>query len=468
MQIFAKKIDGANAVITVKFDKKTVAEAETLAAAKIAKEANIAGFRRGKIPPAIIKLRFKDQLDADARSRLAARAFEDGFVKLEKPDLIGAPVVTKTSCGDDLELELKLSLRPAIELGDYNALTPSFKPIKVSPESLRQTLERAADSAVAPETIDEKRGLQNGDYAQFDFDGYADGEPIANASAKDYEIKIGANSFIPGFEEQMLGLQVGEERKIAVTFPKEYHVSTIAGKEATFDVTLKAIKVKKPAVINDETAKKLLPNIEDANVEKLTAAVEKTLFDEQKSKLYNEELRPKLLEALLKTYDFDLPEIILEQEIDHLAAQKAGTLDDEGLQKLQNDESALKALREEFRSEAKERVKTTLLIDAIAKAEGIEISDREVAQAIYYQAMQTGQDPKKTLDYYRKNNLTAVVKMTLTEDRALTALLDRKSDNTAKTEKPKKSAKEGGSETSKTKPSAKKAAKEVEPKVSGA
>jgi trigger factor len=183
----------------------------------------------------------------------------------------------------------------------------------------------------------------------------------------------------------------------------------------------------------------------------------------QKSKLYNEELRPKLLEALIKKYDFDLPEIILEQEIDHLATQKARTLNEDELKKLQSDENALKALREEFRAEAKERVKTTLLIDAIAKAENIAVSDREVAQAIYYQAMQSGQNPKDALEYYRKNNLTAVVKMSLTEDRAVTALLDRKAASldkqTAKAEKPKKAVKSDETQAIDAKPSGKKTAK---------
>ncbi|MDR2639123.1 MAG: trigger factor, partial [Helicobacteraceae bacterium] len=294
-----------------------------------------------------------------------------------------------------------------------------------------------------------------------------DGEPIPNASAKDYEIKIGSNGFIPGFEDQMIGLKAGETKQIAVTFPAEYRAKELAGKAATFAVALKAIKAKKPVAIDDDLAKKLLPNIEGANLEQLKAAVEKTLFDEQKNRLYNEELRPKLLETLLKKYDFDLPEIILEQEIDHLATQKARTLDEEALKKLQSDEGALKALREEFRAEAKERVKTTLLIDAIAKAENISVSDKEVAQAIYYQAMQSGQNPKEALEYYRKNNLTAVVRMSLTEDRAITALLDRKAaagqtgkvDKTDKPDKPKKAAKSTADETSAAKPAAKKTAK---------
>ncbi|MDR0664765.1 MAG: trigger factor [Helicobacteraceae bacterium] len=432
MQVFAKKIDGANALITVEFDKEAILKAENLVAAKIAKETKIAGFRQGKIPASIIKSRFKDQLNADVKSRLANQAFEEGLKRLDKPELIGMPIVTNSREKDGaLELELKLSLRPVIELGDYNALTPSFKPIEISPDSLRETLEKAADAVVAPEAIQEKRGLKKGDYAQFDFDGFIDGKPIANASAKDYEIKIGSNGFIPGFEERMIGLKAGEERKITVTFPEDYHAKEIAGKEATFDITLKAIKVKKNVELNDEIAKKLLPGVDDANLEKLENAARKTLYDEQKSKLYNEELRPKLIEALLKKYDFDLPEIILEQEIDHLATQKARTLDEQELKRLQTDETALKNLREEFRDEAKERVKTTLLIDAIAKAENISISDREVTQAIYYQAMQSGQNPKETLDYYRKNNLTAVVRMSLTEDRALTTLLDRAAQSEA-------------------------------------
>jgi trigger factor len=446
MQVSAKKIDGANALIAAKFDKEAIAKAEDSIASKIAKETNIAGFRKGKVPAEVVKRRFKDRLETDVKSQLATRALEEGLKSLESPDLIGAPVVTKSAeKGGSLELELKLSLRPAIVLGDYDALTPSFDPIVVSAETLQETLLKAADSLVKPEAIKEKRGLKEGDYAQFDFNGFVDGKPLANATAKNYELKIGSNSFIPGFEGQMIGLKAGEERQITVTFPQDYHAKDIAGKEAKFDITLNAIKIKTGVELNDEVAKKLLPSVEGANLDKLKAAVEKTLYDEQKTKLYVEELRPKLLEALLGKYVFDLPEIILEQEIDHLATQKARTLNDEDLKKLQSDEKALKALREEFRAEASARVKTTLLIDAIAKAENINVTDRDVAQAIYYQAMQTGQDPKGTLDYYRKNNLTAVVRMSLAEDRALTALLDRKAASGEK--KSGKSAKTDGAET---------------------
>ncbi|MDR1911741.1 MAG: trigger factor [Helicobacteraceae bacterium] len=447
MQISAKKIDGANAVIAASFDQNAIAEAEKEVAAKIAKETNIAGFRKGKVPVSEIKRRFKERLESDAKSALANRAFEDGLKALDKPEMIGMPVVTKSAQKEGvLELELKLSLRPAIELGDYDALVPSFDPIVVTQKSLDETLQKAADSTAKPEAIEQKRGLKEGDYAQFDFGGFIDGKPLEGAQAKDYELKIGSKSFIPGFEEKMIGLKAGETRQIVITFPSDYHVTGIAGKEAKFDVSLKAIKVKKSVELNDEVAKKLLQGVEGANLEKLKEAVEKTLFDEQKSKLYNEELRPKLLETLLKKYEFDLPEIILEQEIDHLATQKARSLDEEALKKLQSDEGALKALREEFRTEAKERVKTTLLIDAIAKAEKIAVSDREVAQAIYYQALQSGQNPQETIDYYRKNNLTAVVKMSLTEDRALTALLDRKAlggekPSVAEKKPPKESAK---------------------------
>ncbi|MDR0747131.1 MAG: trigger factor [Helicobacteraceae bacterium] len=427
MQASTKMINSANATIHAVFDKASIARAEDAVARDIAKDAKLDGFRKGKTPTALIKARFREKMTSDVRSLLAREALDEAVSKLNNPQLIGMPVIAALNEKEDaLEMDVKLSLRPAIELGDYMRLVPTHEPFSVSEQELNETLQRAADSTAVAADIADDRPLAKEDIAVFDFDGFLDGKPIEKASGRDYELQIGSNVFVPGFEDRMIGLKKGEKRAFNVTFPADYPAQELSGADVRFEVALKGIKVKKSVEITDEIAQKLLPNIEGADVAKLRGAVERSLLNDQKRKLYDEKLRAELLGLLSENYAFDLPESIVEQEIDHLATSKARDISEEELRALSGDEKRLKEFRESVRKEAEERVKVTLIIDALAKAENISVNDQEVAQAIYYEALKTGQNPKEMFEYYKKNSLIAVVRMSLTEDRVLTTLLEKK------------------------------------------
>ena len=272
-------------------------------------------------------------------------------------------------------------------------------------------------------SLEEDRPLQEGDTAVFDFTGYLDGEPFEGGSAQDFELKIGSGQFIPGFEEQMIGMKKGETKRIKVTFPEDYQAPNLAGKETEFEITLKDIKVKAEPKIDDELAKTVTRK-EEATLETLKEQVTEQIRTEKLSKLYNEELKPKLLEALVEAYEFDLPENIVEQEVDNLANQKAQSLSKEELEAIQGNAEKIEELRESVRDDAVRSVKATFVVDAVAKAEGVDVSDQEVSQALYYEALMAGQDPEALLKYYQKNNLFPAVKMGMIEDKLFTQLLD--------------------------------------------
>ena len=461
MQVSSKRLNNANATISATIDSATVKKAEERIAQSLAREAKMDGFRKGKVPTALIKQRFKDRMAADVRSEVAQQALEAGLKELGNPELLGMPNVTRfDEKAGGFDLELKLSMRPAIELGDYMAVVPEHKPIAVSAKELEETLQKAADSTAVAQEVKTKRALKNKDVAVFDFEGFVEDKPLDRGSGKDHELEIGSNSFIPGFEEQMVGMKAGENRTLNLNFPEDYHAGEIAGKAVRFEVTLKSIKVKEPVVLDDATAAKLLPGVEGANLEKLREVVEESMVGEKKSELYQNELKPKLLETLGKQFKFDLPDTIVEQEIDHLATQKAREMDEEALKKLSGDEAAIKKLRDGVRGEAEDRVRTTLIIDALAKAENVVVGDQEVMQVIYYEGMRNGMDPKELLEYYKSNNLLPVVKMSLTEDRVLNTLLTKK-NSTESAKKPaakKTAAKTGEEEKAPKKPAAKKPA----------
>ena len=227
-------------------------------------------------------------------------------------------------------------------------------------------------------------------------------------------------------------MQKGEEKKITVTFPEDYQAANLAGKEAEFEIKLHDIKEEIAPEIDDALAVKALGK-EDATLDELKEYAKDILKDAKVRRLYEDELKPKILENLIAKYDFDLPKNIVNQEIDNLVNQKAQTLSKEELEEIKQSEEKLNELRESVREDAEKSVKATFIVDAMAKAENIEVSDSEITQVIYYDALMNGQDPQKLMEYYQANNLFPVIKMGMIEDKLFSKLL--KLDEEEKEEK---------------------------------
>jgi trigger factor len=217
-------------------------------------------------------------------------------------------------------------------------------------------------------------------------------------------------------------MKYDEEKDIVVTFPEEYGSKELAGKEATFKVKLHEIQEQVEAELNDELAQKLL-NDEKATVETLKEKLSEQVVNEKISKIYNEELKPKLIEALVEQFDFALPNNIVEQEIDAKINAKAREMKEEELKKYQENPEKVDELREEVREEAENSVKATFIVDALAKDQEVTVNDQEVSQAIYYEALMSGQNPQEVIKYYQENNLLPAVKMGMIEDKLFGKLL---------------------------------------------
>lgn len=434
MEITTEKLNDANLLVKGKIPVDEVEKRVDRLAKEAGKQMNIAGFRKGKVPASIVKKMHGEQLRQDAEGEsvreMLAKAYEEAGIKAE--EVIGDPLFKKYEKGDrEIEVEIQVCLRPKVDTEGYKEKVPAYEVPEVSDEEVEERLKTLAEQAAPLVSLEEDRPLQEGDTAVFDFTGYLDGEPFEGGSAQDFELKIGSGQFIPGFEEQMIGMKKGESKRIKVTFPEDYQASNLAGKETEFDITLKDIKVKAEPKIDDELAKSITKK-EDATLETLKEQLREQIRTEKLSKLYNEELKPKLLEALVEAFDFDLPENIVEQEIDNLANQKAQSLSKEELEKIQGNAEEIEKLRESVREDAVRSVKATFIVDAVARAEGVDVSDQEVSQALYYEALMSGQDPEALLKYYQKNNLFPAVKMGMIEDKLFTKLLDL--DNAGKKE----------------------------------
>ena len=425
MKVSTKSIDKANFSVEVSIPNSEIEAKVDKLAAQAGKQIKVDGFRKGKVPANVVKKLHGEQLTQDAEGEFVREALDKALaeVKANAADMIGDPIFKKYDKTDEsIEAEIVVCLRPIVELGDYQKVVPSFEKPTASDEEIDERIKELAAQSAPLESIKTKRALKKGDVAVFDFEGFLDGKPFEGGKAEAYELEIGSNQFIPGFEDQMVGMKIGEEKRIKVTFPEDYQAENLKGKETEFDIKLHDIKVRSEAKIDDKTAQAITGKA-DATVDDLKASVADQIVAEKISKLYNEELKPKLLEALVKAYDFDLPQNIVEQEIDNLVNNKAQTMSKEEIEKVQKDPKELEKLREEARNSAAESVKATFIVDAIAKEEKVSVDDNEVYQVLYYEAAMSGQDGKALVEYYQKNNLIPALKMGMIEDKLFGKLL---------------------------------------------
>ena len=426
MDISTEKKNAANVDISAKIGKEEVEKRVDKIAAETGRKIKVDGFRKGKVPPAVVKKLYGEQLIQDAETEVVGemikRAYEEAGI--DASSVIGDPIFKKYDKSEEfIEVEMTVCLRPDVDVEGYGECVPSYEVPEVSEEELNERLQKLAEQSAETVEVEDDRGLEEGDIAVFDFTGYIDDEPFEGGKAENYELEIGSGQFIPGFEEQMKGMKKGESKSIEVTFPEDYQAENLKGKKARFDIVLHAIKEKKIPEIDDELAKSVTHK-EDATLETLKKQVKEQIATEKLSKLYNEELKQKLLENLIEKFDFDLPENIVEQEIDNLANQKASSMSKEEIEEIRNSSEKLDELRDSVREDAQSSVKATFIVDAVAKAEDVKVDDQEVTQALYYEAIMTGQDPEAVIKYYQQNNLLPAIKMGMIEDRLFAKLLD--------------------------------------------
>lgn len=430
MEFKATRVNSANANVVATITKETLDKNLDKVAKQLSKSANISGFRKGKVPVSVVKQIHGERLEQDAQAEALRVLFADSIkdLSIDPQDVIGEPVVTKYEKKEDgkIDVEVRFSIKPNIDLGDYKALLPEVKEADVSDKEVEDRVMLMASKSAPLEKIARKRALKSGDYAVIDFEGFVDGEAFEGGKAEQYTLEIGSGSFIPGFEDQMIGMKYDETKDIVVTFPQEYQAKNLAGKEATFKVTLHEIQQRGEIELNDELAKKVMPNDKEITLEALKEKVKDQLKSEKLSKLYNEELKPAYLDALIASINFDLPMNVVEQEINVALNNEVRSLDEEALNKLRDNKEEIEALRAKVTPDAQNSVKATFIIDALAKAENVDVSDQEIQQTLYYEAIMMGQNPQDFVKYYSQSGYLPAIKMSMIEDKVITKLLDSK------------------------------------------
>ena len=429
MEIKSNKINGANAEIKATISMDEIDANIEKIAKELAKTASVQGFRKGKVPVSIVKKQYGEKLTQDAETEALRDILSTGLkdMGIANESLIGEPTISQFDKSDDkIEVTVKLAMRPEIEMGDYASKVKDFEKPLVSDTAVDERIAEIAQNQAPLVDIKRNRKLKNGDTAVIDFDGSVDGVAFDGGKAENHSLLLGSGQFIPGFEEQLVGVKRDEEVVVKVTFPDNYGSKELSGKDAEFKVKVNQIKEKEKVEIDDELAKKLLPGDENATIESLKKQVKEQMEAEELSKLYNDDLKPALLETFVSEFSFDLPEFVVEQEIDMALNKSASSMSEDEITELKENADKLKDLRETFRDDAVRSVRATFIIDSLALAENVKVEEQEVMQTIYYEAMQMGQDPQKAYESYKENGYLPAIQMSMVEDKVLSTLLNAK------------------------------------------
>ncbi len=357
-----------------------------------AKYFNIPGFRKGKAPMNIVEKYYGEQIFyEDAFNEVATEAYEEA-IKENKIEAVSRPEVdiAQMEKGKDLIFSAVVQTKPEVKLGKYKGVEIEKIEYKVDKKAVDHELGHMQEHNSRLITVDD-RPLENGDTATIDFEGFVDGVAFDGGKAEGHELEIGSGAFIPGFEEQLVGMEIDGEKEIKVTFPKEYFSKDLAGKDATFKVKLHEIKKKELPELDDEFAKDVsefdtLDELKKSIKEKLTKN------NEQRAKYETEDAAIK---AVCEESELDVPSGMIELEIDNMLKDFEQRLAYQGL----NLEQYLKMLgkteeeiRKEYEPQAIEAIKSRLVLEAVIKAEKIEASEEEVKAKMEEMAKSYGKD----------------------------------------------------------------------------
>ena len=338
----------------------------------------VAGFRKGKAPRSVVEKMYGEGVFyEDAINMVLPDAYE-AAVKEAELDVVARPEIDiegEIKKGEPVVFTALVTTKPEVKLGKYKGVKIDKIEHNVTDEDVDRAIEDEQKKNARVIYV-EDRAVESGDIAVIDFDGSVDGVAFDGGKGEDYELEIGSNTFIPGFEDQLIGAKTGDEVKVEVKFPEEYHAADLAGKDAVFMVKVKSIKTKELPELDDDFASEVS---EFDTLEEYKKSIKEKL-EAQAAERVKTETENAVVEAVVKTAEFDLPDAMVEFEIDRNVNDFAQRLRYQGLDintYLSYIGGDMDSFRENFKEQAKTSCSTTLVLEAIMKAEGIEANDEE-------------------------------------------------------------------------------------------
>ena len=393
MTVKWEKLEGSEGKLTFEVSVERFHEAMDEAFKKVVKKVQAPGFRKGKMPRKMFNQMYgEESLYNDAIDIVLPGAYSAAVDEADV-DPIAAPEIDieKLEKDEPVVFTALIALKPEVKLGDYKGLEVTRQSVEVTDEEIDAQLEQRREG-LAEMVVKEDGAVEEGDTATIDFEGFADGEAFEGGQSENYELEVGSGSFIPGFEEQVVGMKTGEEKEIEITFPEEYHAAELAGKPATFKVTVNEIKSKEVPELDDELAKELDDSV--STVEELRAKV-KAEAEEVKKNDSETSLRDDLVEQAASNAEMDIPQAMIDSETDRMMQDFEQRLSQQGMNLelyFQFSGQDEEALREQMKDDALSRVRVSLTLEAIGAAEDVQVDPKEVDAELEKMSEQFGMD----------------------------------------------------------------------------
>lgn len=381
MSVTAKweKKEGNDGVLTINVSADEFDKALDQAFKKVVKDVSLPGFRKGRIPRPIFEKRFGvESLYQDAVDIVLPHAYSEAVAQTEIFPVDQPSIdIEEIERGKELVFTCEVTVKPEVKLGEYKGLEVEEESVEVTDEDVEEALKELQESQ-AELVLKEEGTVEEGNTVVIDFEGFLGEEAFEGGKGENHSLEIGSGQFIPGFEEQLVGKETGEDTEITVTFPADYHAEDLAGKEAVFKVKIHEIKEKELPELDDEFAKDV-----DEEVESLEALKEKRKEELQKEKEQAAEnkKREQLIEKVTENAEIDIPEAMIDTELDQMMREFEQRLQMQGMtieNYFQFSGQSEEELKEQMKNDAELRVKTNLTLEAILEAEELEVSEEDI------------------------------------------------------------------------------------------
>ena len=430
MSIKVEKTDKTNELkLTFTVDAEKFEEGMKKVYIKTAKYFSIPGFRKGKAPMSLIErtygpsIFYEDTFNEIVPEIYEKELKENNIEAVSKPEI----EIAQMEKGKDLIFTTIVQTKPEVKLGKYKGIELEKVDTSVNAADVKKELERMAEKNARLVSV-EDRAVKNKDIAVIDFEGFVDGIAFEGGKAENHELEIGSKTFIPGFEDQVIGMKINEEKDINVKFPEEYFSKELAGKDATFKVKLHEIKEKELPTIDDEFAKDVS---EFDTLKDLKSSIKEKLADEKKNQA-KYQMEDAAIKAVCDNTKIDIPSGMIETEIDNILRDIDGRLAYQGLnlsQYLKMINKSEDDMRKEYEEQAANSVKIRLVLEAIVKAEKIEATDSEIQEKIKEMAKNYGKNEDELIE---NENLKNYLKNNITTEKAIQFIIDNAEIKSAK------------------------------------
>ena len=365
------------------------------------KDAKVDGFRKGHVPADVLEKKFKKEIEGEILNHIISEEYRKAVEENNLSPIADIKLEKYENNEDNVEVVFTIPVLPEIPLGDYKSVKVEKEVLDVNDEKVNAEIEIMRSNAGKLKEVADDEAAKDKDVANINFEGFIDGETFDGGKAEGFDLTLGSKSFIDTFEDQIIGHKKGDEFDVNVTFPEEYHAENLKGKPAVFKVKVNSIKRKEEAELNEDLAKELGYD----SVEDLKAKTKENLIKREETRIENE-YRGKVVDAVVDTVNFEIPEAVVEREIQFQINRFAQQLQMQGMSLNQYFEMTgqnIEKMRESIKESAEKSVKRDLVLNEIAKVEKVEATEEEVNAELDRTAIMYGMDREGLIAEVRKS-----------------------------------------------------------------